>query len=79
MTAPIYEIVEIDEGEYALQRTDTEEEPVVIVRFSAQAMEFLNSAQGEIAKTMIEAGIQRVENIVEDFEMGRESSERTLH
>ena len=53
MTIPLYEIVEIEEGEYALQRTDAEEEPAVIVRFSAQAMEFLNSAQGEIAKAMI--------------------------
>lgn len=42
-------------------------------------MEFLNSAQGEIAKAMIEAGIQHVENIVEDFELERESSPRTLH
>lgn len=79
MTTPLYEIVEIEEGEYALQRTDAEEEPVVIVRFSAQAMEFLNSAQGEIAKAMIEAGIQRVENIVEDFELERESNQRILH
>jgi len=79
MTTPLYEIVEIEEGEYALQRTDAAEEPVVIVRFSVQAMEFLNSAQGEIAKAMIEAGIQHVENIVEVFELERESSPRTLH
>ena len=79
MSTPLYEIIEIEAGEYALQRTDVEEEPVVIVRFSAQAMEFLNTAQGEIARTMIEAGIQRVENIVEDFELERRDSPRTLH
>ncbi len=79
MSTPLYEIVELDEGEYALQRTDAEEEPVVVVRFSPQAMAFLSNAQGEVAKTMIEAGIQRVESIVEDVGIERDAEGRILH
>lgn len=74
MTTPLYEIVEIDEGVYTLQRSDSDEEPVVTIRFSSEAIDFLNSARGEVAKSMIEAGIQRVEMMAEDEDVELEQS-----
>lgn len=62
----IYEIVETSEGEFSLRRAETEETPLVTISFSSEAQEFLNDATGEIAKTMIEAGIHQVETIMEE-------------
>ncbi len=81
MDTPVYEIVATEDGAYVLRRTDTEEEPVVTIRFSPQATEFLSSARGDVAKTMIEAGIQAVEDLIENSakEDSAGSDDQTIH
>ncbi len=61
----IYEIIETSEGEYSLRREDTNETPLVTISFSSEAQKFLNDGTGEIAKTMIEAGIRQVKAMME--------------
>lgn len=55
----LYEIIELPNGDIALQRADEEEgEPLVSIRFSKESMYFLNDAKIEVAKAMIEAGLE---------------------
>lgn len=59
----LYEIVEMPNGEIALKRADEVDEdsglePLVSIRFSDESLFFLNEAKLEVAKAMIEAGLQ---------------------
>jgi len=84
MSSRVYEIVELNDGEYILQRAEGNDEPLVRIKFSGEASDFLNEARTSIAKTMIEAGLSEVEDLVED-ELSRyadqqlESDSKTLH
>ena len=60
----VYEIIEAEEGGFALRRVDSEDEAVVTIQFSGEARKFLGEASGEIAKAMIEAGIEQVEEMM---------------
>ncbi len=65
----LYEILELSTGEIVLKRMDEEEtqegeaieadaaDPLVSIKFSEEALFFLGSAKLEIAKAMIEAGL----------------------
>lgn len=66
MASTLFEIVQLANGEFVLQRTDSADEPLVSIKFSSEALEFLSSASAEVAKSMIEAGIQEVEDIMDD-------------
>ncbi len=85
MSSVVYEIVELANGEYALQRTDGEGEPLVNIRFSPESKEFLEDASFDVAKIMIQAGMQAVGYMQneDDQEMSLEDSDepikRTLH
>lgn len=54
----LYEIVELPNGDIALQRADEEGEPLVSIRFSKESLYFLNDAKIAVAKAMIEAGLE---------------------
>lgn len=71
----VYEIIETSEGEYALRRAAGDEEPVLTIRFSADAMEFLRESRTEVVKSMIEAGIHCVEDLVAEDEIGEPADE----
>jgi hypothetical protein len=58
LTASLLEIVEIATGEFVLQRAGGEGGPLVNIRFSAESREYLADARLEVAKAMIQAGIQ---------------------
>lgn len=76
MSSRVYEIVELCDGEYILQRADGDDEPLVRIKFSEEASDFLNEARTGVAKTMIEAGLSEVEELVED-ELARFSEQKT--
>ncbi|HEY6530489.1 MAG TPA: hypothetical protein VIZ65_17505 [Cellvibrionaceae bacterium] len=61
----ILEIVELANGDIALRRPDAESEPLVSIRFSEESRHFLGSIRPLIAKAMIEAGIQAVQDLRE--------------
>jgi len=77
MTSRVYEIVELNDGEYILQRSDREEEPLVRIKFSEEACDFLSDARTGVAKIMIEAGLSEVEDLVEDELTKHADSEET--
>lgn len=66
MASRVYEIVELTDGEYILQRVDRDEEPLVRIKFSDDASDFLSDARTTIAKVMIEAGLNEVEDMVDE-------------
>lgn len=82
MTSTVLEIVELADGEFVLQRSEKDSEPLVTIKFSPEAMEFLADNSADVAKTMIEAGIHEVEEIMDDQLTSGDSateSQRVLH
>lgn len=70
----LYEIIELPNGDVALQRVDEEGEPLVSIRFSQESVYFLNDAKIEVAKAMIEAGLEAAGEI-QEVESGAEALE----
>jgi len=76
----LYEIVEISDGEIVLRRADEEGEPLVSIKFSEEALYFLNN-KFVVAQAMIEAGLDAAHSDDEDLSEFDEDSEyaSTLH
>jgi hypothetical protein len=84
MSASLLEIVDLGDGEIVLQRADDASEPLVTIRFSDESRIYLMDNGLEVAKAMIQAGIQAAAAIAEQNEAEVEASEssgvaRTLH
>ena len=83
MSNSYYEIVELADGEIALQRVDGDGEPLVRVSFSDEVKFYLQEQCVEVAKAMINTGIKIVGQIQEDDHSEEEEAEiespRTLH
>jgi len=80
----VFEVIELSTGEIALQRVDMvgAQEPLVTIRFSHEARHYLKDRHGEIAKVMIEAGMQAVEQmreVIEEVIEQDDSSAPALH
>ncbi len=79
----LFEIIELPNGEIALCRADDEEsgEPLVSIRFSSESLYFLNDAKIDIAKAMIEAGLEAAGDIqeVREEDPSASSVEHTVH
>lgn len=63
MSSSLLEIVELESGEIVLQYTEGEGEPLVNIRFSEEAKSYVESSAVDIAKIMIQAGIQAVAHL----------------
>ena len=66
----LYEIVELANGDIALQKESGSKKvnngaPLVTMRFSTDLLRFLRGAKMDIAKVMIEAGLERVAHLAE--------------
>ena len=82
MSASLLEIVDLGDGEIVLQRADDDSEPLVTIRFSDESRMYLMDNGMEVAKAMIQAGIQAAAVIMEQGEEEAEPSEeapRVLH
>jgi hypothetical protein len=81
--AALLEIADLGDGEVVLQRADDDSEPLVSIRFSEDARLYLMDNSLEVARAMIQAGLQAVAALAErEEEQGeRESSgaSRILH
>ena len=58
MPSPFLEIIQLANGEIVLQRADEEGEPLVNIRFSKESRDYIGDAELDIAKAMIQAGIE---------------------
>jgi len=82
VSASLLEIVDLGDGEIVLQRADDDSEPLVTICFSDESRIYLMDNGLEVAKAMIQAGIQAAAAIAEQGEMEIETTSeapRTLH
>lgn len=76
-SSPFLEIVELENGKVALRRSDDEAAPLVVIEFSGEAQDFLQGHYIEVAKAMINAGMQVAGQVMEEGEPHAE--DRILH
>ena len=83
MTTSLLEIVDLGDGEVVLQRVEGDSEPLVSIQFSDEANAYLMGNNLEIAKVMIQAGIEAAAQLAEINNIEVEAAEmpesRTLH
>ena len=83
MSTSLLEIVDLGDGEVVLQRVEGDSEPLVSIQFSDEANAYLMGNNLEIAKIMIQAGIEAVAQLAEvnniEVEATEMSENRTLH
>lgn len=97
MPASLIEIVQLPSGEIVVRRVETEgertdAEPLAKISFSDEAREFMGDATMEVARAMIQAGLDTVSDIMDEMDEMEDAidngdddtrpqgfSERTLH
>lgn len=82
MSASLLEIVDLGNGEYVLQRADEDSEPLVTIRFSEDTTLYLTDKALDVARAMIQAGIQAASLLAEQEELEVEATTeapRVLH
>lgn len=74
MPSSFLEIVEMPNGDIVLQRSDDDGEPLVVIQFSEETKVYLMDGTLEVARAMIQAGIQTAAQLAEqgDMEIGEE-------
>jgi hypothetical protein len=79
----LLEIVDLGDGEVVLQRVEDESEPLVSIQFSDEANAYLMGNNLEIARVMIQAGIEAAARLSEvnnlEVDTADMSERRTLH
>ena len=81
VSTSVLEIVDLGDGEIVLQRADGDSEPLVVIRFSEESRLYLMDNGLEVARAMIQAGMQAAAMIAEQAEAESEATEapRVLH
>lgn len=80
MPTSYLEIVELENGDFALQRSGDEEHSLVTISFSAEAKAFLKEHTITVARTMMGAGIETVGELSYDPDSPDEGAEgATIH
>jgi len=83
MSTSLLEIVELEDGEIVLKRAAEDAVPLVRIRFSDESRLYMMDHGLEVAKAMIQAGIQAAATIAELSDMEDErvwgEAARTLH
>jgi hypothetical protein len=82
VSASLLEIVDLGDGEIVLQRADDDSEPLVVIRFSEESRVYMMDNSLEVAKAMIQAGIQAAAEMAEQGEVEIEptvEASRVLH
>ncbi len=83
MSTSLLEIVDLGDGEVVLQRVEDESEPLLSIQFSDEANTYLMGNNLEIARVMIQAGIEAAARLSEvnnlEVDTADMSERRTLH
>ncbi|AOS97793.1 hypothetical protein AUP74_02391 [Microbulbifer aggregans] len=85
MSSETFEIIELANGDVALRRAGERDDPLVRIHFSEESVQFLREHKIAIAKAMLEAGIEAVQNLgelepePEAFEEELEPVNHTIH
>ena len=67
MSLSLFEIVVLPNGDVALQRANDKDEPLIRIAFSIEVQDFLEEAKIDVAKVMIDAGIELFEQMGSDI------------
>jgi hypothetical protein len=78
VSASVLEIVEVADGEIVLRRDDASE-PMVRIQFSPESRAYMAGACLDIAKAMIQAGIQAAVEHEQEVAAEVEAVEHTVH
>ena len=73
-----FELVMLESGEVALQRAGSKE-PLVRINFAPEAMTYLDGKHLEVAKIMMDAGLQRAFDIGDEQLPQSDSEEDKVH
>jgi hypothetical protein len=77
------EIIELNDGEIVLQRGEDDSEPLVRIRFSEESRLYMMDNALEVAKIMIQAGVQAAAAIAEqgekEFDASQDGTAHILH
>ena len=81
MSTSLLEIVDLGNGEIVLQRADDSSEPLVTIKFSEESQTYLLENGLEVARVMIQAGIQAAAAIVQETDESQSdtSTIQTVH
>lgn len=77
MPTSFLEIVELPDGRIALRRAE-DQEALVVLDFSADAKEFLQGQHVEVAKAMLNVGVQMAGRLA-DGDFDQDEGPRVLH
>jgi hypothetical protein len=61
------ELVELANGDIVLQRSEGDEKPLVMIRFSSEAREQIPGSCLEIARAMVQAGLEAAQVVSEEL------------
>ena len=78
MTSFFLEIVQLASGEIVLKRADEDSEPLVNIRFSDESIDMMGGAQLDVARAMIQAGMQAAAHVSEKQAKKTSSGEDAL-
>ncbi|GGK82941.1 hypothetical protein [Amphritea balenae] len=86
MSDMFLEIIELDDGQIALRRADSDDEPIMKISFSDDVREQMDGDCIDIAKVMLTAGIHMISDLnvkaaseIETNEEPAEEAPRTIH
>lgn len=83
MSTSLLEIVDLGDGEVVLQRVEDDSEPLLSIQFSDEANAYLMGNNLEIARVMIQAGIEAAARLSEvnnlEVDTADMSERPTLH
>ncbi len=79
MSSAFLEIIELPDGDFALQKADEEGDALVTISFSKDTKEFLQEHNVTVAKAMINAGIQVVGAISKQMAEKDSETHQTVH
>ena len=83
MSTSLLEIVDLGDGEVVLQRVEDDSEPLLSIQFSDEANAYLMGNNLEIARVMIQDGIEAEARMSEvnnlEVDTADMSERRTLH
>ncbi|MGK0440802.1 MAG: hypothetical protein ACJA0N_000597 [Pseudohongiellaceae bacterium] len=83
MPSSVLEIIELSNGDIVLKRADHKDEALVTIRFSDEAKTFIDDASIDVAKAMIQAGIETAAEIADERGVVKaeivDSAEHTIH
>ena len=65
MSSAFLETIQLENGDFALKGADETSDPLVSITFSDEAKAYIDDAAMEVAKAMIQAGIQVVARLDE--------------